>query len=353
MHKYDPLDSDQKEIRLLVLQPGSGDSILCCTLIHAFLDTWPPPAYETISHVCGDQAIKATINLHGSEVQVPATSEAAQRRMRRKDKPRTLWIDSICIDDRSVAERGRQVGIMYEIYTRTCHNCIHLGPDSGSMPKVVTVMKAILHELSVSSPDFRDFYHLPFEIAQIPRLSDLPLSIDFAQSGLMEFFEDPWFTRLWIVQETCLGRISTCYKGQSHVPLADVLLIAQWLMREWDPLPKMPKAQFFGVLRAVRIFHSADRLYDRKRDPGGWSDRATLWSFLNAFGQFDTFDRRDQVFAPISLWQMYKRVSDLRATLKPEYNLIVSQVFTNASKHMIRESNDLSLLRNVCASSVG
>jgi hypothetical protein len=354
MHKYDPLDSDQKEIRLLVLQPGSGDSILCCTLIHAFLDTWPPPAYETISYVCGDQAIKAAINLHGSEVQVPATSEAALRRMRRKDKPRTLWIDSICIDERNVAERGRQVGIMYEIYTRTCHNCIYLGPDNGSTPKVVTVMEAMLHELSVVSPDYPDWYHMPFEYSRIHRLPDLPLSIDFAQSGLMEFFENPWFTRLWIVQEASLGRISTCYKGQSHVSLADVLLVAQWLMRRSDQLPSKSVAQIYGMLRAGRIFTSADRLYGRRRQVDAGSRRHhSLWNFLGLFAQFDTSDRRDQVFALMALWQMHNRASDLPAILKPDYSLSVSQVFTNASRHTIRETDDLSLLLKVCASSLG
>jgi hypothetical protein len=153
MYEYEPLVRERKEIRLLTLQPGSGNAMLFCTLATAYLDTPTPPRYETISYVCGDQTVKATINLHGSEVRIPATSEAALRRMRRRDRPRTLWIDAICINEADVAERGHQVGIMYEIYTHTRHNCIYLGPDDGSMPKVIKSMESVLREISVETRD--------------------------------------------------------------------------------------------------------------------------------------------------------------------------------------------------------
>ena len=184
MYEYKPLDRHRKEIRLLTLQPGSGDDMLCCTLEHEFLDTPTPPHYETISYVCGNQAKKATINLHGSETEVPATSEAALRRMRRQDRPRILWIEAVCINENDIAERGHQVGMMYEIYTHTRHNCIYLGwSDDGSMPKVMESMEAIMREISVETRDYADFQEMLFDDIGHPNRSSNPFSFDIAQSA--------------------------------------------------------------------------------------------------------------------------------------------------------------------------
>jgi hypothetical protein len=230
MYEYKPLDRMRKEIRLLILEPGFGDSMLCCTLQYASLDTLTPPHYETTSYVCGDQTIKATINLHGSEVEVPATSEAVLRCMRFQDKARTLWIDAICIDQNDIEERGHQVGMMYEIYTQTSHNLIYLGSNDDNMPKVLESMGATLREMSVETRDYVDFEEMLFESWGTLQYSNAPFSFNIDQSGLVEFFQNSWFSRLWVVQEASLAFESTCYIGRYHTPLAPVLRVARWLL---------------------------------------------------------------------------------------------------------------------------
>jgi hypothetical protein len=204
MYEYEPLGRERKEIRLLTLQPGSGNAMLFCTLATAYLDTPTPPRYETISYVCGDQKIKAPINLHGSEVEVPATSEAALRRMRREDRPRTLWIDAICINEADFDERSHQVGMMYEVYSQTSHNCVYLGPDDCNMLKVIESIDEILREISDETRNYADFNKMLFDRSGWPKFSDAPFSIDIEQSGLLKFFENAWFSRLWVVQEHLL-----------------------------------------------------------------------------------------------------------------------------------------------------
>lgn len=345
MYIYEKLDRQRKQIRLLTLQPGSGNAILSCTIAIAFLDTPTLPHYETISYVCGDQTIKATITLHGSQFNVPATAEAALRRLRRTDRPRVLWIDAICIDQENIAERGHQVSIMYEVYSKTSHNCVYLGPDNGNMTKVVQSMDAILREISVASRGYADADAVLLEPQRRDEKPDVPFAIDIAQSGLLEFFENPWFTRLWVVQEASLSRISTCYSGQVHLPLGGVLRVAAWLILKWHQLPvRTTEAQIHGIANAAHMLFAA-RSHYRVR----W----TMWGFLAKFAGLESSDRRDAVFALIALWQMYSQTSVLPATLKPEYTLSVSEVFTNACKFAIQETSDLSLLQEVCASPTG
>jgi hypothetical protein len=166
MYEYEPLDRERKQTRLLTVQPGSGDDMLSCTLATAYLDTSTSPHYETISYACGDQKIKAPINLHSSEVEVPATSEAALRRMRRKDRPRTLWIDAICINEADFEERSHQVGMMYEVYSQTSHNCVYLGPDDCNMLKVIESIEAIKREISDETRNYADFNEMLFDSSE-------------------------------------------------------------------------------------------------------------------------------------------------------------------------------------------
>jgi hypothetical protein len=349
MYEYEPLDRERKEIRLLTLQPGSRNAMLFCTLATAYLDTPTPPRYETISYVCGDQKIKGPINLHGSEVEVPATSEAALRRMRRKDRPRTLWIDAICINEADVDERGHQVGIMYEIYTHNRHNCIYLGPDDGSMLKVIESIDAILREISNETRNYADFNEMLIDSSGWSKYSDAPFSNDINQSDLWKFFENSWFSRLWVVQEAALSHISTCYCGVFHISLTDVLYVGSWLVYKWNQLlQQITTAQFVGMSNAKAMFHAANRTHGRH-----FRHRPILWHFLAEFAELHTFDRRDQVFALVALWQMHTETAVLPATLKPDYALGVSKVFRNACEFAIQETSSLVLLRNVHASQDG
>jgi hypothetical protein len=341
MYRYRALNRKRKQIRLLTVQPGSDDDILSCTLATTCLHTPIPRHYETISYVCGDQTIKATINLHGSKVQVPATSEAALRCMRLKDRARTLWIDSVCINQTDIDERGHQVGLMYEIYTRGSHNCIYLGPDDCDMLKVIGSMRAIQREMLAETRGYLDFGKMLFGPSGSTKLSNIPFSIDIKQSGLVEFFENPWFLRLWVVQEASLSCASTCYCGEHQLPLTEILRVAAWLSHKWKHMPMITYAQTRGLLNAMSIFDSADGTYGYHRR------RNTMWDLLNTFDEFHTFDRKDQIYALVGLWQMYTRTSKLPAALTPDCSLSVPKVFSNASKFAIQEVGHLLLLRKV------
>jgi len=328
MYEYEPLDRNRKEIRLLTLQPGSGDDMLFCALATAYLDLPAPPHYETISYVCGNQTIKATINLQGSDVQVPATSEAALRCMRLRDKPRILWIDAICINQADFTERGHQVGMMYEIYTQTSHNLVYLGLDDSEMPRIVESMDAIWREILDEIKGGIDAYTTLHQ--RKVGLTGVQFSIDIEQSGLLAFFGNPWFTRLWVVQEVSLSPSSTCHVRGYSAPLELILRVAKWLFLKWNFLPEMSHEQMVGILNAMFVFETADKTF------GDFQyEKSDLWKFINRFALFNTTNRKDRIFALIPLWQMHTRTSVLPSILQPDYTLGVPEVFGNVCRFAI------------------
>jgi hypothetical protein len=198
-YQYRCLDRSRREIRLLILEPGSGTDMIRCTLEHAFLDTTPQPLYETISYVCGDPSNKLPIILCGHGVQAMATSEAALRRMRLRDQPRTLWIDSICIDQNNTAERGHQVGMMYQIYSMTFRNLIWLGPYDDSISEPIAAMEAMQQELVIETRDYADFQKVLFHENNDFRLSNTPLPKAIDCLAFLRLLDNPWFSRLsWL-----------------------------------------------------------------------------------------------------------------------------------------------------------
>ncbi|KAK0727530.1 heterokaryon incompatibility protein-domain-containing protein [Lasiosphaeria miniovina] len=66
----------------------------------------------------GNDEKNQRILCNGERVRITANLRAALSRFRKPDQPRTLWADSICINQEDVGERFRQVSLMAQIYTK-------------------------------------------------------------------------------------------------------------------------------------------------------------------------------------------------------------------------------------------
>lgn len=147
------LDPTLKEIRVLDIAPASGDGIVECMMNHISLLHHPVPVYETISYSWGLSRAPSIIKINGHMTTVPASSEAALRRMRPTDRPRVLWIDAICIDQSSVTERSVQVAIMSLIYRTAMHNLIYLGENDGMAERGVKAIQNVVNDMRTATAD--------------------------------------------------------------------------------------------------------------------------------------------------------------------------------------------------------
>jgi hypothetical protein len=128
---YTPLNAAHRELRLLAVKAGKRDDAIKCTMgIHA-LSTDAAPIYETISYAWGDHNARGSILLNGTTLDVPANTVAALRCMRFRHRERTLWIDSVCINQWDIHERGQQVAMMAEIFQSSSANLVYVGENCG------------------------------------------------------------------------------------------------------------------------------------------------------------------------------------------------------------------------------
>ncbi|KAH6705426.1 heterokaryon incompatibility protein-domain-containing protein [Leptodontidium sp. MPI-SDFR-AT-0119] len=144
--EYFTLDASGSEIRLLRLQPASTyDDEIHCELFHISLDDEPLLPYETVSYAWGklDATRQSYVYLHSQLFNVTPNLEDALRCLRLTDKPRALWVDGLCINQQSLADRASQVAMMHFIYRRTSGGLFRLGKAANMTEPAFQFLKSI------------------------------------------------------------------------------------------------------------------------------------------------------------------------------------------------------------------
>ena len=143
------MNSQNKEIRLLrLLRCSDPASPIHCSLRHISLQH--DFAYEALSYTWGDESDPAFICIDGAILSVTRNLHAALCALRNTDNDRDLWVDAACINQKDLAERGREVLRMLEIYGRATHVVIWLGEESDSDALAIELLRTLAQDAGVS-----------------------------------------------------------------------------------------------------------------------------------------------------------------------------------------------------------
>ncbi|KAL3293234.1 Heterokaryon incompatibility protein [Colletotrichum asianum] len=214
---YKPI-SREKEIRLLVLEPGGPGDELKCHLIHAQL-SWRT-RYEALSYVWGDGTVTRPLSCSGRTETVHINLHDALSDLRLSNRERILWTDRLCIHQSHDGEKTTQIKLMGDIYSQASQVLIYLGKMDSS---VEGAMKYIFQD--------RSAYKIPDRAAVIINL-----------------LRRPWFQRTWVFQEAVLAKRAQVICGQQSVP---------WTILE-GLVQSMTIEQTFG--RDIPAYRSMDRI---------------------------------------------------------------------------------------------
>ena len=123
---HSPL-ANENSIRLLRLQPGLPSTNIEIDLFEVTLSNLPD--YEALSYAWDSQEPDHKVSCDGKELAITANCNGALNRFRWTNRPRILWVDSICIDQSSLEERGHQVRLMGDVYSKANLVLIWLGEE--------------------------------------------------------------------------------------------------------------------------------------------------------------------------------------------------------------------------------
>ncbi len=241
-------------VRLLLLHAGRPGQPLVGTLTSftmftVYLWTWSfdMPHYEALSYCWGAGSATESISLNGRLLNVTKTVHSALQQLRLPRRDRYLWIDQVCIDQGKVqkgdfSEKNYQVRRMGEIYANAQRTVVWLGEDDSLSRLLFSALDRIddsaaanrsmyfWAEMQPGQPVYNavneelcqavNSVQLPQELRQM-----IPDSIESCASqrvlawALFEYvLKNPWFERMWILQEGALAHDLVIQSGGIAVP---------------------------------------------------------------------------------------------------------------------------------------
>lgn len=141
-----------RSIRLLRLLPSTSfERHLEVELVEVSLDDYPGKeeaiAFEALSYVWGARSGTLPAVCDGKTMLITPSCQSALQYLRLKDCIRYLWVDAICVDqseaEESVRERGFQVALMGEVYSKAKRAICWLGTGNEITEKLLPLLENI------------------------------------------------------------------------------------------------------------------------------------------------------------------------------------------------------------------
>jgi hypothetical protein len=369
-------------IRLLPLQVGeTDDADLACEQLLYCLEPPERVDYVALSYTWGNPTRdKPIVDKDGTEhLENDATGPRKTRKIyyrgrglpitqnlydllvliRHREHHGWLWADAICINQDDITERGWQVLLMSQIYSKATTVFIWLGKADEHTELAWTSIKILGTALQ---------YFLTEEVKALINSNPINDSAVWGSLGITEFkpaqwralgilLTRCWFTRVWTLQEAALGQYSLVWCGgysMDHSILRRVALFlftSQWykipteavkgyhLKDGWDP----GFAVQLGLSAVAQ--QSSHGLEDNvSRRLTNWQCVAdALYTFVTRPLVHEATDRRDFIYALLPLASLHRKLPH-DTMLKPDYSKPFQLVWAEATLYMINELEDLNIL---------
>ncbi|KAL7959096.1 heterokaryon incompatibility domain-containing protein [Trichoderma compactum] len=250
-------------IRLVSLLPGSTSTITCELIT---VDIHSAPAYEALSYTWENDLDPLRSNCI-----------SAPHRLRYKDRPRMLWVDSLAINQSDISEKNHQLTLMSKIYSQATKVIIYLG-DSDTTP--------------LSYP-----------------------KSELLTDALYSFFRRPWFTRVWVIQDAFLSNAAFAYCGEKTIPWSTIENFYSWdVTSKW--LRQLPFVLYASEKSLIRS-----------------NVESSMFMALNRTRHCSAANQRDKVYAQLPLFQSFSEQLDIT----PDYGGTVAKVYMDCAIALLPE----------------
>ncbi|KAH8691009.1 heterokaryon incompatibility protein-domain-containing protein [Phaeosphaeriaceae sp. PMI808] len=273
-----------RSIRLLKVIPGSQLSTLAIELVEKKLDE---TEFEALSYTL--------IECNGKWLHVGANLHAALHERRHRRSATLLWADQICINQDDIEEKTCQVRLMSTIYARADRVIIWLGKqepeDSDGLKLMEDLYKKCHGEQYDAGAGIYDFHGFDCESRGVPNPLFNPTWV-----ALFKILGNPWFGRVWVIQELLRAQKSVVWKGSLDLSTNVVLWMAMLIGRHknlyenYDITMGSPQA---SALMARNI--AASYFEFKKRGP------LPIYDTLSRHLGMSATDPRDRFFALVGI----------------------------------------------------
>lgn len=341
LFSYAPLQHSDS-IRVLILHPGQKLAPVHIGLHEVrFGDQ---TRYEALSYTWatedGDASLSQEIYCDGSIIRITKSCEAALQGLREEDNDRILWVDAICINQQDIKERGLQVGMMGDVYSKAARVLVWLGPESDAedpetphpvsdlfmdyLPLMASEIEESnnTHHTALNSPLYQQFISEIFVSVAGGKKTPLSKGFNYIQSRR-------WWNRIWVLQEVVVAKSATVFCGEKSTGYSDFLVLYDALRKGADHT-REENVTWLALGKSRKHLSLVPESKSHHPLP------VILHRILRRGQDLQATNPRDHIFGLIGLSE------DLRRILpKADYNQSLVNVFTEVTKNMLICSKSL------------
>ncbi|KAI0844091.1 HET-domain-containing protein [Daldinia vernicosa] len=330
--QYRPL-TKSGEIRVFTLDPSPNrEAVLKGSFQHIVLLTqYFTDHYVALSYVWGDSTTTDTILVDGHKIGIAANLSAALRDIRNRTRVLRIWIDALCIDQRNIPERNRQVALMGDIYSTASSTIIYLGPLS---PDTQLIFQRLRGGMFRSFDNASSINLTPIRQQDLESNGPSKEVLDLAAAS-SQLLARPWFRRAWTFQELVLSRDPWFQCGSRHVRWMDLCNLLLPLLREYQSGMEVDLVRMKEVHDAVHARSDTDR------------GTLSLWRILEIRGRAQATDPRDLIYANMGLHLDRQEVGEF---VQIDYNKTARETFIEVGLYAMKHVGFNRALSNISVS---
>ena len=318
--KY-PEELKKDSFRIFTLEPGEEEDNLHGSLQIHRLDA--APVYEALSYEWGKRSESKSMKCNSYDFKIIESLDIALRRLRLTDKPRSLWIDQICINQDSYDERSAQVSIMRLIYSNAAMVIAWLGPAdteaTNSVKDIITTF-CNLQEYVCDGDHFPDDDRL--------KELNLPLRDSRAWNDLNSMLGASYFSRVWIIQELAASSEFQLLWGNITISKDEYESMRERIfflsMTQADARKGCPETH----LKSVALHLLREKARDDK----------DLFKLVRRASRSKATMQQDKIYALIGL------AGQCHYDMEPDYSKSDSEVFADFATRVISTNKNLDIV---------
>ncbi|KAI1745662.1 heterokaryon incompatibility protein-domain-containing protein [Xylaria scruposa] len=346
-----------RETRLAKIFPGQWKDRIQCYLILHDIDQVPRTPYKALSYVWGSSKAVEVINLNDHNHNVTVNLACAIRHIRNTERPIWIWIDALCINQVDIYEKGHQVALMRDIYAGAEEVLVFLGDGNDHRisrsyfaqppePPVVFWNDArdvsLLRRFHESLPSIRihksqnAFYAICL-VRSLSHERGIKSVIEGTQARVrQEIFEllrrlatEPWWQRIWVVQEIAIPARATIRYGNVTAP--------------WDMFVRAAQARYYFLNveaeqnKVISVFIRQVLDIEDLRSKRRKSNGTNFLSLLQRFSYRKATNDYDKVYALLGL-------ASEKDLLNPDYSVSIQELYMRTVIALIRAHRSLAPL---------
>jgi hypothetical protein len=308
------------------------------------------PQYEGLSYVWGPPYPRSNITVNGQTFSVSERLETAMKDLRDRDTDRVMWIDAICINQQDAQEKNIQVRLMTKIYQNAVGVVAWLGPSCEMGQSAIETIEDIGGSQDMLVDDFYDGINPLEKVPQVmpgaSKLQDVIADGSEKWRALEWLLTNPWWTRVWIIQEGSYAKQLRFQIGRSKFVLGSLKNIVSCRDARMANFMEFPQYRLLGPV--ALLIQQRQLLKDTWRIQG-FVNSTPLPGILKRFDAYKATDPRDKIYALLNL-------ADIdRLGLQIDYRKSVKEVYQDTiratTKQYTRNLDFLHLLNRSMRSS--